>query len=334
MKLTFPKDFCLWIVPSNDGKVHKLRFTLTRVLLCGALISLAFVAVLFVTSDYTRVQVLRAKNILHIKKLSHERDRLLQQKDMLDEDRKSLQIAHEKALNFQKSMGERMLEMRSFLESAESLGLLPQNTQNSRGDTQVSNDEDALGGMEIDCVGNDCLAASDSELAVPLALSIDSDTSLLEEADVLRQLDSLAEAVRILPIRLPTNGHITSQYGPRRSPFTRRVKVHKGIDFSTPTGSYIYSTADGIIKSVKRSKTYGLSIDVEHNERLVTRYAHLSRALVNQGEKICAGEVLALAGSSGRSTGPHLHYEIIVDGKALDPLKVISLGSEFARILQ
>ena len=134
-----------------------------------------------------------------------------------------------------------------------------------------------------------------------------------------------------IPFGLPANGYLSSGWGMRHSPFSGRLKMHQGLDFSVGAGDYVRGAADGIVKSVKRTSTYGLVIDVKHGKgNVVTRYAHLSKALVKEGEKVCRGEAIALIGSTGRSTGPHLHFEVRINNKPHNPMKFFALGKHLA----
>ena len=146
-------------------------------------------------------------------------------------------------------------------------------------------------------------------------------------------LDQYIAAIRAIPFNYPSNGKVTSLFGARFSPFSKRWRVHQGVDFSLKVGSAVYATADGVVSNVKYSNTYGYYIDIKHTDRVMTRYAHLSKMLVKRGDKVTARDMIALSGSSGRSTGPHLHYEVRVDGKPKNPSQLFSLGQTLRKAL-
>lgn len=124
-----------------------------------------------------------------------------------------------------------------------------------------------------------------------------------------------------VPSRSPlSSSTLTSGYGMRVHPILRRRKRHSGIDMAAPTGTPVYATADGAVSRADRSRTYGLVIYLEHGADLQTRYAHLSKLLVADGQSVKKGDVIGYVGSTGRSTGPHLHYEVRVDGVAVNPI--------------
>ena len=112
---------------------------------------------------------------------------------------------------------------------------------------------------------------------------------------------------------------VTSSYGYRRDPFTGRGAMHSGLDFRGPTGAPIYAAADGRIAFVGRKSGYGKVVEIQHGNGLMTRYAHMSKTDARVGQVVTAGTVVGAIGSTGRSTGPHLHFEVRANGQAVDP---------------
>lgn len=143
-----------------------------------------------------------------------------------------------------------------------------------------------------------------------------------------RELSNLAEEHELwlaqLPAMMPADGKIVSGFGMRNHPILKISRMHKGIDVLVGTGTPVYVTGDGIVRSAGRSAGYGLSIDVEHPESgFLTRYAHLSQipAHIRPGRRVTRGEQIALSGNTGLSKAPHLHYEVHdLDGRALNPI--------------
>ncbi len=131
--------------------------------------------------------------------------------------------------------------------------------------------------------------------------------------------ESLARAFQ----RYPFKGHcrISSPFNlARLHPITKRIAPHKGVDFGMPVGTPVYSTGDGVVTRVKNHPYAGKYIEIKHDGRYLTRYMHLSRITVKRGQTIKRGERIALSGNTGRSTGPHLHYEIHIKGRAVNPI--------------
>lgn len=125
-------------------------------------------------------------------------------------------------------------------------------------------------------------------------------------------------------LRYPTarQYRISSPFNPRRlHPITGRVSPHNGVDFATPIGTPVLSTGDGIVTRVRNHPFAGIYVEIEHSTTFKTRYLHLNRALVKPGQRVTRGQRIALSGNTGRSTGPHLHFELHVNNRPVNPLK-------------
>ncbi|RDS78532.1 M23 family peptidase [Alteriqipengyuania lutimaris] len=123
-----------------------------------------------------------------------------------------------------------------------------------------------------------------------------------------------------VPSRMPVNdARMSSSYGMRNHPVLRKRANHNGVDLAAPSGTPIYATADGVIERANYWGSYGNYIQIGHGNAIETRYAHLSRIVVSDGAQVRKGDLIGYVGSTGRSTGPHLHYEVRIDGKAVDP---------------
>tara|TARA_B100001769_G_scaffold233672_1_gene197191 strand:+ start:2472 stop:3449 length:978 start_codon:yes stop_codon:yes gene_type:complete len=133
--------------------------------------------------------------------------------------------------------------------------------------------------------------------------------------------DLLAAIPSIQPIRNKDLTRLASGYGYRIDPFTKKPRMHYGMDFTAPKGTPIYATGDGIVKRAdNRASGYGKHIRIDHGFGYVSLYAHLSKYEAKRGQKVKRGEVIGYVGNTGRSAGPHLHYEIFKDGKKINPL--------------
>lgn len=124
-----------------------------------------------------------------------------------------------------------------------------------------------------------------------------------------------------VPSRMPLEGAaLTSSFGMRTHPVLGGRRQHTGIDLAAPSGTPVYATADGVVSRADWYSSYGLYISVEHGASMQTRYAHLSRLAVAAGDSVKKGDLIGYVGSTGRSTGPHLHYEVRVEGLAVNPI--------------
>jgi murein DD-endopeptidase MepM/ murein hydrolase activator NlpD len=138
--------------------------------------------------------------------------------------------------------------------------------------------------------------------------------------DVERQ-EALAAAT---PSIWPAYGWLTGRFGGRPDPFTGEPAFHQGLDISTEKGQPIYATANGVVESAVYTGEYGNLVAIRHEFGLATRYGHLSRFNVKPGQRVNRGDIIGYVGSTGRSTGAHLHYEIIANGKLINPLQLLT----------
>lgn len=136
-----------------------------------------------------------------------------------------------------------------------------------------------------------------------------------------KKLDALQQNVISVPSQRPVRDiSFTSGYGVRSDPFRGSAAMHAGIDLAGPIGTPIYATADGVVSHAGWLGGYGNLVELEHGKGIATRYGHLSRILVRVGQHVRRGDLIAKMGSTGRSTGSHLHYEVRLDGRAVNPL--------------
>jgi len=141
-------------------------------------------------------------------------------------------------------------------------------------------------------------------------------------------VDRLNRTLALVPYRKPVVGEVefTSGFGVRSDPFLGRPAMHTGLDFRAATGDPVRATASGKVVSSGSAGGYGRMVEIDHGNGLSTRYGHLSEINVKVGDQIKIGQVIGEVGSTGRSTGPHLHYETRIDGEAVDPQKFLRAG--------
>lgn len=169
---------------------------------------------------------------------------------------------------------------------------------------------------------------------IPLG-AFDPDTPLNPEEQQLARISksgNVATAYRAVLAKFPilsplkTIGRVSSPFGPRRDPFKRVKAMHTGIDVPKPLGTPVAAPGPGKVVRAGWAGAYGLLIDINHDNGLTTRYAHLSKIEVKVGQRVTAGQLIARVGSTGRSTGSHLHYETRINGKPNNPFKFIKVG--------
>ncbi len=152
---------------------------------------------------------------------------------------------------------------------------------------------------------------------------IEREKKLFDEID---QMMILHGVLSKLPLAAPLHGKYTSGFGRRIDPFNNRLAIHTGLDIAGPVGSKIRASNDGVVSFTGRKGAYGNMIDIDHGLGISTRYGHLSKILVKDGQTIHAGDIIGVQGSTGRSTGNHLHYEVRYNDKPLNPRNFLKAG--------
>ncbi|AKH43157.1 murein DD-endopeptidase MepM/ murein hydrolase activator NlpD [Altererythrobacter atlanticus] len=195
------------------------------------------------------------------------------------------------------------LALGSFASAALSITAVPAQANETTTATQIT------GAINPDAAGG---ATGDAEFQELFASWKDMDTN--------GQLAATPRARIMVPAGMPVQGvALTSDYGMRNHPILRKRRQHNGVDLAGPSGTPVYATADGMVSRASRFGSYGNYIQIEHGGELETRYAHLSGYEVSAGDRVHKGQLIGYVGSTGRSTGPHLHYEVRLAGEPVDP---------------
>lgn len=188
----------------------------------------------------------------------------------------------------------------------------------------------AVGGKEVDLLKDFSAVAERkekqyfenlNETLLLLAKNIEErENSLLDLIDMLEEQRLISLAT---PSIMPVQGWISSKFGYRVSPFNKRRVFHEGVDIAAPYGSFVESSAKGIVIYSGYKAGYGNLVTIDHGFGFVTRYAHNSKLLVKVGDRVEKGDKIAKVGNSGKSTGPHVHYEVLVNGVPVNPAKFV-----------
>ena len=183
--------------------------------------------------------------------------------------------------------------------------------------------EPAMGGPEEGIILNESVGFNDFiQRLDAISRDIDYKTEQLSLLEKLLVADYFQQAHT--PAGNPAvKGWISSRYGKRKDPFTGRTTMHKGVDVAAKTGTGVVVTADGIVTLAEKKTGYGYLVEVDHGHGISTRYAHNKSIKIKLGDRVKQGQVIATIGSSGRSTGPHVHYEVLINGKHVNPNKYI-----------
>jgi murein DD-endopeptidase MepM/ murein hydrolase activator NlpD len=183
-------------------------------------------------------------------------------------------------------------------------------------------DDPPLGGSESDGVGRGAQVPDLTSMIDALSRRLDERSgqfTALENVILGRQL-----SLEIKPSGRPVReGYISSYFGERMDPFNGEDAFHKGVDFASGAGSDVLAVASGIVTWAGPREGYGNLVELNHGNGYVTRYAHAARTLVTVGDEVERGQAVAVVGSSGRSTGPHVHFEVLKDGRQIDPMAFV-----------
>jgi len=144
-----------------------------------------------------------------------------------------------------------------------------------------------------------------------------------EKVELYKFLENQKSMLASTPSIWPTKGWVSSGFGNHTSPFTNEKEFHSGIDISGRMNTPIIAPADGVVSSVRQTYGYGKTLVINHGYGLKTTYGHLRKFLIKKGQYVKRGQEIALVGNSGRTTGPHLHYEVHLNGLAVNPLRYI-----------
>ena len=258
-----------------------------------------------ITLASNKIDMQKNKTMPHLSESVYERVTSLElrQKDLLDalEEKIDLRIAEfEGVIN-----GTEILEPETFMAQ-----VLPE-------------DERAMGGPYI--------PLSESKPGINSELH----RQLYRISNNLERLENLSTAVTKIPLSLPIHDYrVTSGFGPRLDPFKKRAAFHAGVDFGTATGTPVYATLSGTVTRSGYKGPYGLVVEIDHGNGFRSRYGHLARSRVRRGQAVEFQQHIADAGNSGRSTGPHLHYEVWYEGKVRDPLAFLDAGKQIFNIAE
>jgi murein DD-endopeptidase MepM/ murein hydrolase activator NlpD len=183
-------------------------------------------------------------------------------------------------------------------------------------------DDPPQGGSDSDGVGHGARVPDLTMMIDDLGRRIDSRSgqfAALENVILGRQL-----SLEIKPSGRPVReGYISSYFGERMDPFNGEDAFHKGVDFASDAGADVLAVASGIVTWSGPREGYGNLVEITHGNGYITRYAHAARTLVTVGDEVERGQAVAVVGSTGRSTGPHLHFEVLKDGRQIDPMAFV-----------
>ena len=281
------------VVPHAKARFRKIQvpLKLARWVMAGATVSVLALAGVLV--HYTRI----AAEVYELRRLRAEN-----------------QVLTQKTREYEQNAGKLQAKVEQLHSIVSKLGIMA-GLDHALPDTHIGG-EGGVASFETVPPG---AAGPHSLLEMDLSVSALTDKSTRLEAFYRDQKLLLSSTPSIWPVR----GYLSATFGKRLDPFTGRPDFHPGIDISTPIGTRVVAPADGIVLSTALSGGYGNAIIIDHGYGVVSRYGHLDSYNVRPGQKVHRGDVIGFVGTTGRSTGPHLHYEVWVREQAQNPIHFI-----------
>ncbi len=320
----------------------------------------------FAAGSFFTNLIQQARDVYTVYRLTGERDELRASNLRLEQRMTAMQHEYERKAEFQREAQSKIDSLDKAVASAGALSLFgkveSKSGKKARSDTGAGSKTDRPTLAEVlrsplfaskskdpsVQEGAGCKPGSDCPTKRNISLSVEQDDDILvestsensdlvpsleQEAALLETLSAYANAFERMPIGAPVFGRYSSGFGFRSSPFSDHRSFHAGIDISLPRGAKVVATGAGVVKKVGYHNHYGLTVDIEHTAELVTRYAHLSKASVKEGQVVDRGQRIGLSGASGRVTGPHVHYEIIQNGQPKNPKPLVALADTISDLL-
>jgi len=296
------KSFYTFIViPHASPRLHKLKMPLRALYVLGVIGGFSFFVAVALGFSYAKMAFKAA-----------DYDKLQTENTDLKIQKKNLEIATRK-------LGEKITNLESTSQKIQTL--IETDNQATRGKLNGP----AIGGSRVDYTTAELLRSANLSDGIDLlkdrTAEMENHLSLLEQVAVQR-----ATRRQYTPSIWPIKGAITSHYGNRADPFNGEAELHLGLDISALYNAQIHAPANGVIIYSDRKAAYGNLLIIDHGNGLTTRYGHLSRSLVKVGQTVNRGDVIALVGTTGRSTAPHLHYEVRLNDRPVNPRTYLPKG--------
>jgi len=321
-----PQFYTFLAVPHSNDKVFRIRIPYVFIRVASVLAVVSLLAVVFLTGGYLKA----LKNTNELEELRMTNSKLEEEVDNLNDRADSLRERMADLQEFEKNIRD-MLDLgedtgraatvashqvsRSFSRSRSNLSALPSGTDGN----YMTN---ALGFSALDQSATR-KESTDIREVKQLTTVLEAEMDCLNE--IIGRLNTDVSEwkayMNAKPSIWPVSGQVTSNFGYRKSPFGRNTVFHEGIDIAANYGVNVKATGEGVVERAGYYNGYGLCVIINHGYSLKTVYGHNSRVKVKVGDKVQKGQVIACVGSSGRSTGPHLHYEVRLNGNPVDPAK-------------
>lgn len=304
------KKITFFILSGNGASARQITFSSVYLKLAALLMVTAALAVGLAVNDYRSLRKNVADNFILEEKIERQVSELSGQRRQIQE------FAAE--INEMKG---RMVELAGFEDKVRIIANI-----------ERTGEEESLFGVGGSVPGDLDTRLDLTEKHGSLLREMHEQVAQLDTASVqqeegfkslLKYLEDQRNLLAATPAIRPCKGWVTSKFGYRTSPFTGRRELHKGLDIANRNGTPILATADGVVTFAGSKGLLGEAVIVDHGHGLITRFGHLKKALKKRGDKVKRGDVIAEMGNTGRSTGPHIHYEVRLNGVPVNPTKYI-----------
>jgi len=332
LKEKLREDITFVVVPGADSQVKRLR--LPRIIIHGAL---AFVVIATITVNSALVyyfinsKSLQTENGQLSLKMVDQTDRISRLEDLYSSQTELNQDMKEQAQKVAEVYDRRLIELENVETKAIALIAQLNEANDVNISVPVSRSFDRTENYELDGINPIATDSTDSVVLEELIALIDDDEITLVMEEQLNEYTSLIDEVEntldfleCKPDLKPVFGRVTSGFGLRRDPVTGRRKMHKGLDIANERGTSIVASGSGVVTYSGYNGSYGKTIIISHGYGYKTVYAHNNKNTVEVGDTVEKGQVIGEVGNTGKSTGPHVHFEVHYDGKQIDPAKVIN----------
>jgi len=303
------KRIKIWFHSSSDSNIreisiHKLGLIFFLLLVMGAGGTLSYLGY-----DYYRLKTISFNNNILTHTIDSQRSDIQNQRDQIQAFAKNIEVLKKQVDNLSKL--ESKVRLIADIKETNSSGFI------------------GIGGIPENNLDQEIpLEARHNNLIREMHEQVSQTTLVagqraLSLEDLIGQLDKKRNLLASTPSIRPVDGWITSKFGYRKSPFTGKKSFHAGLDISNKVGTKVITTADGKVSYAAPKAHFGNLVIIDHGYGRVTKYGHLQKILVKRGQTVKRGEVIALLGNTGKSTGPHVHYEVRINGAPANPLKYI-----------
>jgi murein DD-endopeptidase MepM/ murein hydrolase activator NlpD len=285
------------IVPNASSRLHKLKLPVRALYLLAGVGILSFFVAVGLGFSYAKMAFKAA-----------DYDKLQAENTNLKIQKKNLDVATQK-------LADKINNLENVSQKIQKL--IENDNLTNRGKANVP----AVGGSKVDYPTAELLGGSSGQLGIEF---LKGQTVRVE--DRLSVLQDAVSKIRARPSIWPVKGPITSHYGNRADPFNGDEELHLGLDISALYGAVVHAPADGKVIYAQRMAAYGNLLIIDHGNGLTTRYGHLYRFIAKVGQKVKRGDQIALVGTTGRTTAPHLHYEVRLNDRPKDPREFLPRG--------